>query len=212
VDENIVCTSMQKEVNMSSLHHKEEKEMTKLFHINIQVKKTKKDVMFESGSRDNLIAVDLVIKIGLEVHNYPIPYPLGWVKKDVEKKVTKQCKIKFAISVDFIDEVELDVVSLDVCGLVFGRPYMYIRDAIFMWRAKKYQLIKDGKYYIINAHKCKSKSSLVSVNQTKKLISSSRKYVLLFLRENQFDNESMRLKASMERCTKEKKQQLEEFL
>ena len=35
VDENSVCTSVQKEVNLSSLHHQEEKEMTKLFHIKI---------------------------------------------------------------------------------------------------------------------------------------------------------------------------------
>jgi hypothetical protein len=35
VDENIVCTSVQKEVNLSILHHQEEKEMTKLFHIKI---------------------------------------------------------------------------------------------------------------------------------------------------------------------------------
>jgi hypothetical protein len=34
VDEEIVCTS-KKEVNMSSLHHQEEKEMTKFFHIKI---------------------------------------------------------------------------------------------------------------------------------------------------------------------------------
>jgi hypothetical protein len=42
VDENIV-TQVQKEVNLSILHHQEEKEMTKLFHIKIQVKKTKID-------------------------------------------------------------------------------------------------------------------------------------------------------------------------
>jgi hypothetical protein len=35
VDEKIVCTSVQKEVNLSSLHPQEEKEMTKLFHIKI---------------------------------------------------------------------------------------------------------------------------------------------------------------------------------
>jgi hypothetical protein len=35
VDENIVCTSVHKEVNLSILHHQEEKEMTKLFHIKI---------------------------------------------------------------------------------------------------------------------------------------------------------------------------------
>jgi hypothetical protein len=75
---------------MSSLHHQEEKDMTKLFHINIQVKKTKIDALFDYGSYANIIAADLVKKLGLEVHNHPIPYPLGWVNKDVEIKVTKQ--------------------------------------------------------------------------------------------------------------------------
>jgi uncharacterized protein (UPF0128 family) len=79
-------------------------------------------------------------------------------------------------------------------------------------RANQYHLIKDGKSYIINAHKGKSKISLVSANQAKKLISSSKKYVLLFLRENQSDDESIRVKESLEGCTKEKKHQLEEFL
>jgi hypothetical protein len=70
----------------------------------------------------------------LEVQNHPSPYLLGWVNKDAGIKVTKYCKIKFSISVDFIDEVELDVVPLGVCGVVFGIPYMYMRDAIFMHR------------------------------------------------------------------------------
>jgi hypothetical protein len=33
-----------------------------------------------------------------------------------------------------IDEVEVDVVLFDVCGVVFGSPYMYMRDAIFTKR------------------------------------------------------------------------------
>jgi hypothetical protein len=90
--------------------------------------------------------------------------------------------------------VELDVVPLDVCGVVFGSPYMYMRDVIFMWRENQYHLIKDGKSYIINAHKGKSKISLVSANQAKKLISSSKKYVFLFLRENQSGEESSKSK------------------
>jgi hypothetical protein len=113
----------------------------------------------------------------LEVQNHPILHPLGWVNKYVEIKVTKHCKIKFVVSVDFIDDVELNVVPLYVCVVVFGKPYMYMRDVIFMWRAKKYQLIKDGKSYIINAYKGKSKISLVSANQGKKSVSSSKKYV-----------------------------------
>jgi hypothetical protein len=56
--------------------------------------------------------MDLVNNLGLEVHDHPIPYPLGWVNKDAKIKVTKQCKIEFVVSDDFIDEVELDVVPL----------------------------------------------------------------------------------------------------
>jgi hypothetical protein len=202
VDEKIGCTSMQKEVNLSSLHHKGEEKMTKLFHIKMQVKKTKVDALFDFDSQANLIANDLFNKLGLEVHDQLSPYPLGWVNKDAKIKVTKQCKIKFVISVDFIDEVELDVVPLDVCDVVFGTPYMYIRDVIFMWRANQYRLIKDGKSYIINTHKGKSKISMVSANQDKKLISSSKKYIFLFLRENHPREESVRVKKSLERCTK----------
>jgi hypothetical protein len=50
----------------------------------------------------------------------------------------KHCKIEFVVSVDFIDEVELGVVHLDVCGVVFGSPYMYMRNVISMQRANKY--------------------------------------------------------------------------
>jgi len=50
VDENIGCTIVLKEVNMCSLHHKEEKEMKKLFHIKIQFKNTKADALFDSAS------------------------------------------------------------------------------------------------------------------------------------------------------------------
>jgi len=54
------------------------------------------------------------------------------VNKDVELKVTKQCKIKFSTSAYFIDEVELGVVPLDVTSVVFEIPYMYMKDVIFM--------------------------------------------------------------------------------
>jgi hypothetical protein len=53
--------------------------MTKLFHIKIQVKKIKIDALLDSSSQANLIATNLVSKLGLEV--------------------TKQCKIKFVVKV-----------------------------------------------------------------------------------------------------------------
>jgi hypothetical protein len=87
-----------------------------------------------------------------------------------------------------------------------------MRDAIFMSRTNQGPFIKDGKSFIINAHKGKSKISLVSANQAKKLIGFSSKFVLLLLRENQPGDESVKVKASLEGCTKKKKHQLKELL
>jgi hypothetical protein len=61
-------------------------------------------------------------------------------------------------------------------------------------------------------HKGNSNISLVNVNQAKILISSSKKYVLLFPRETQSGEDSLKVKTSMKGCTKEWKHELEEFL
>lgn len=50
VDERIVYTMVQKEVKFSSLHHKEEKEMTLMFCIKVQINKIKVDALFNFGS------------------------------------------------------------------------------------------------------------------------------------------------------------------
>jgi len=64
--------------------------MTKPFHIKIQVKKTKIDALFDLGSQANLIEEKLFKKVWLEFRDHPNPYPLGWVNKDPNLKVTKQ--------------------------------------------------------------------------------------------------------------------------
>jgi len=82
VDDNIVGTLVQQEVNLSCIHHQEEKEMTKLFHIKIQVNNTKIDALLDFGSHANLTTTNLVNKFGLEVLDHRSSYPLGWVNKD----------------------------------------------------------------------------------------------------------------------------------
>jgi hypothetical protein len=42
-----------------------------------------------------------------------------------------------------IDEVDLDVLPLDICGIVLGSPYLYDRKAVFFLHEKKYHLTKE---------------------------------------------------------------------
>ena len=51
--------------NLCSLHPKADKEMTKLFHVKIHIKKNKVDALFNFGSQENLIVENLVSKLGL---------------------------------------------------------------------------------------------------------------------------------------------------
>jgi hypothetical protein len=77
-----------------------------------------------------------------------------------------------------MDEVEANVVPFDVCVVMFGSPYMYMRYDTFMRRANQYCLIKDGNSFIINAHKDKTEIYLVGANQAKRLFNSSKKYYI----------------------------------
>lgn len=118
----------------------------------------------------------------METKNHPKPYTLGWLKEKTEMQVTKQCCLRFAITTNFVDEVDLDVIPLDICGFVLCSPYIYDRDAIFHRKENKYHLFRSGIEYIVRAHKMKTSLDLINVNQIKRLTSSSKKYVLMFIK------------------------------
>jgi hypothetical protein len=59
-------------------------------------------------------------------------------------------------------------------------------------------MIKDGNSYTIITHKEKSKISLVSANQAKKLINYSKKYVFILLIETSVGGVSIGIHKSVQ--------------
>jgi hypothetical protein len=102
----------------------QEKMRIELFHIRVISRHTKIDTLFDSGSQENLISEETVKKLKLETSPHPKPYPLGWICDNAKLQVTRKCKLRFAITANFVDEVELDVIPLDICGIVLGSPYI----------------------------------------------------------------------------------------
>lgn len=86
------------------------------------------------------------------------------------------------IASKLVDEVELDVIPLDICGMVLGSPYLYDRKSILFCHENKYQITKDGVEYIVRAHQTKINASLVSVGQMKWLVNSSKGCMLMVVR------------------------------
>jgi hypothetical protein len=139
--------------------------------------------LFDPGSQVNLISEALFKNMGLEMKPHPKPYPLGWVCDKEKLNVTKQCRFRFSIASKLIDEVHLDVVSLDICGIVLGGPYLYDRKSIFFLHENKYHLTKGGVEYIVRDHNMRVNTTLVSAGKMKRLINTNKRYVLMVVRE-----------------------------
>ena len=94
----------------------------------------------------------MVKQLKVEKIPHPKPYPLGWICKDANLQVSRKCMLHFTIKSHYVDLVELDVVPLDITGVVLGSPYLYDRKAIFHCHENKYHLFKDGKEFIVRVH------------------------------------------------------------
>ena len=76
--------------------------------------------------------------------------------------MTRQCKLKFSFRSAFVDEFEVDIIPLDICGIVLGSPYLYEIKTIFYRAENKYLLVKDGIEYFVRAHKLKNNYTLIN--------------------------------------------------
>jgi len=155
-----------------------DKRRSELFHIRVVTKHTKVETLFVPGSQVNLISEEIVKKLGLTTRPHQKPYPLGWVSDNAKLQVTRKCRLRFAIAFKLIDEVDLNVVPLDIYGIVLGSPSLYDKKTIFFRKENKYHLTKDGVEYIIRAHSTKANPSLISAGQMKRAINTCKNLVL----------------------------------
>jgi hypothetical protein len=81
-------------------------------------------VIVDSGSTDNLVSTEMVEKLELETVAHPSPYKVSWLQKGHQVTVTKQCLVEFKIG-GYRDEILCDVIPMDVCHLLLGRPWKY---------------------------------------------------------------------------------------
>jgi hypothetical protein len=105
-------------------------------------------VIVDSGSTDNLVSTEMVEKLELETIVHPSPYRVSWLQKGHQVNVTKQCLVEFKIG-GYKDEILCDVIPMDVCHLLLGRPWQYDRNVIHDGRKNTYTLEKNGRTHML---------------------------------------------------------------
>jgi hypothetical protein len=116
---------------------------TRLFRTTCKAKDWKCKVIMDSGSTYNLVLTEMVEKLELEMTDHPSSYKVSWLQKGHQVSVTKQCLVEFKIG-GYNDKVLCDVIPMDVCHLLLGRPWQYDRNVVHDGRMNTYTLEKDG--------------------------------------------------------------------
>ena len=88
-----------------------------------------------------------VTKLDLETTAHSNPYKVSWLQKGHQVMVTKQCLVKFKIG-GYRDEIMCDVIPMDVCHIMLGRPWQFDRNVIHDGRKSTYTLAKNGRTHM----------------------------------------------------------------
>ena len=135
-------------------------------------------VIIDSGSFENCVSFEMVQKLGLKMDPHPKPYKLSCLQEGSDIKVKHRCLVSFTIGKHYQDEVWCDVVPMDVCHLLLGRPWQYDRQIIYDGFKSTYAFRKDGhkivlaplKPTIAPASKPAKQNSLLSKSEMEKEI------------------------------------------
>ncbi|KAE8696147.1 putative CCCH-type zinc finger family protein [Hibiscus syriacus] len=122
---------------------------TNIFHTTCTVADKVCKMIIDSGSCENVVSEEVVQKLQLKTDRHPKPYKLSWLNKDSEVTVDRRCLVSFSIGRKYFDNAWCDVVSMDACHILLGRPWQYDRSVIHDGRKNTYSLSIKGKKIVL---------------------------------------------------------------
>jgi len=127
---------------------REENQRDHIFYSRCTIQGKVCSLIIDGDSCTNVASTHLVSKLGLSTIPHPQPYSLQWLKKGNEVQVTKQALISFSVA-NLRDEVLCDVLPMDACHLLLGRPWQFDKDAIHYGKSNTYSFKLKGKSYTL---------------------------------------------------------------
>src|SRR4051812_8524560 len=126
------------------LSKSEQDQRQNLFQTRGVVKERAIRIIIDGGSCNNLASVDMVEKLALPTRQRPHSYYIQWFESSCKIKVTRTVRVHFTIGT-YSDFVDCDVVPMQACSLLLGRPWQFDRESVHNGKTNHYSLMHDGK-------------------------------------------------------------------
>ena len=120
-----------------------------LFQTKCVIKERSCRMIIDGGSCNNLASSDMVQKLALTTKPHPHPYYIQWLNNSGKAKVTRLVRIDFAIG-SYKDIVECDVVPMQACNILLGRPWQFDRDSMHHGRSNQYSFLYHDRKIVLH--------------------------------------------------------------
>ena len=104
------------------------------------IKDRRARVSIDGGSYNNLVSSDLVKNLEFTTRPHKHLYHIQWLNDSAKAKVTQTTWVHFSLG-PYSDFANYDVVPMQACSLLLGRPWEHDNDAIRHGRSNKYTFV-----------------------------------------------------------------------
>ena len=99
-----------------------EEQCKDIFHTRCTINGRVCSLIVDGGSCTNVASTTLVTKLNLKTESHPQPYSIQWLDQGKGLRVSHRCLVSFSIGKSYQDELWCDIIPMDVCHIILGRP------------------------------------------------------------------------------------------
>ena len=102
-------------------------------------------IIIDGGSCANVASQSMVDKLKLVVTPHPKPHTIQWLNQSKGLQISQRCLLSLNIDKTYKDEIWCDIVPMDACHVLLGRPWLFDRRVMHDGRINTYTFTKDHK-------------------------------------------------------------------
>jgi len=128
-------------------NHAEQRE--NIFHTRCTINGRVCSLIVDGGSCTNVVSTTLVDKLKLKTEAHPHPYHIQWLNHGKGLGVSPRCLLALSIGKNYVDELWCDILPMDACHVLLGRPWLFNRKVVHDGQQNTYTFHKDGRKIIL---------------------------------------------------------------